>query len=148
MQARTNIILMADDDADDRLLAKDALAEARLDGEIHFVENGEELLDFLQRRGAYANGAASPRPGLILLDLNMPKKDGREALRVIKNDPDLRRIPVVILTTSKADTDINGLYDLGANSFIAKPFQFDALVNVMRTIGEYWFRTVELPGPR
>jgi len=148
MLARTNVILMADDDADDRLLAKDALAEARLEGEIHFVENGEELLDFLQRRGTYANSSASPRPGLILLDLNMPKKDGREALRVIKSDPDLRRIPVVVLTTSNADTDINGLYDLGANSFITKPFQFDALVKVMRVIGDYWFRTVELPGSR
>ena len=145
---RTNVILMADDDADDRLLARDALNEAKLDGDLHFVENGEELIDFLQRRGAYGNGAAAPRPGLILLDLNMPKKDGREALRVIKADPDLKRIPVVVLTTSKADTDINGLYDLGANSFIAKPFQFDALVRVMRMIGDYWFKTVELPGPR
>jgi CheY-like chemotaxis protein len=148
MLARTNVILMADDDADDRLLAKDALAEARMEGEIHFVENGEELLDFLQRRGPYSNSSVSPRPGLILLDLNMPKKDGREALRVIKSDPELKRIPVVILTTSKADTDVNGLYDLGANSFITKPFQFDALVNVMRVIGDYWFRTVELPGSR
>jgi CheY-like chemotaxis protein len=147
-QARTNVILMADDDADDRLLAKDALAEAQLDGDLRFVENGEELLDFLQRRGSYAGGAVPPRPGLILLDLNMPKKDGREALRVIKSDPDLKRIPVVVLTTSNADTDINGLYDLGANSFITKPFQFDALVRVMRMIGDYWFRTVELPSPR
>jgi two-component system, response regulator len=145
---KTNVILMADDDADDRLLAQDALAEARLEGDLRFVENGEELLDFLQRRGPYANSSSSPRPGLILLDLNMPKKDGREALRVIKSDPDLKRIPVVVLTTSKADTDINGLYDLGANSFIAKPFQFDALVKVMRMIGDYWFGTVELPGTR
>jgi len=143
---KTHVILMADDDADDRLLAKDALEEAHVEGQLHFVENGEELLDFLQRRGPYGNGVAVPRPTLILLDLNMPKKDGREALRAIKADPELRRIPVVVLTTSKADTDINGLYDLGANSFITKPFQFDALVNVMRTIGDYWLKTVELPG--
>ena len=89
--------------------------------------------------------ASAPRPGLILLDLNMPKKDGREALREIKRDPDLRRIPVVILTTSRADTDIGHIYDLGANSFITKPVSFDALVAVMHSVGRYWFETVELP---
>ena len=135
---------MADDDADDRLLAKDALAESRLTHDIHFVENGEELLDYLSRRGKYSNNTA-PRPGLILLDLNMPKKDVREALREIKANPDLCRIPVVVLTTSKADTDIEKVYELGANSFIAKPVKFDALVGVMKLIGEYWFQTVELP---
>lgn len=145
---RTNVILMADDDADDRLLAKDAMNEAQMGGELRFVENGEELLDYLRRRGPYANGASVPRPSLILLDLNMPKMDGREALRAIKADPDLRRIPVVMLTTSKADTDINSLYELGVNSFIAKPFQFDVLVKVMRMVGDYWFKTVELPGPK
>lgn len=145
---RTNVILMADDDADDRLLAKDAMNEAQMGGELRFVENGEELLDYLRRRGPYANGASVPRPSLILLDLNMPKMDGREALRAIKADPDLRRIPVVMLTTSKADTDINSLYELGVNSFITKPFQFDVLVKVMRTVGDYWFKTVELPGPK
>jgi two-component system response regulator len=145
---RTNVILMADDDADDRLLAKDAMNEAQVGGELRFVENGEELLDYLRRRGPYANGASVPRPSLILLDLNMPKMDGREALRVIKADPDLRRIPVVMLTTSKADTDINSLYELGVNSFITKPFQFDVLVKVMRMVGDYWLKTVELPGPK
>ena len=102
------VILMADDDADDRLLAKDALAECQLDGNLHFVENGEELLEYLQRRGKYSQIADSPRPGLILLDLNMPRKDGREALREIKADPALRKIPVVVLTTSKADLDLRG----------------------------------------
>jgi len=145
---RTNVILMADDDADDRLLAKDAMNDAQVGGELRFVENGEELLDYLRRRGPYANGASVPRPSLILLDLNMPKMDGREALRAIKADPDLRRIPVVMLTTSKADTDINGLYELGVNSFITKPFQFDVLVKVMRMVGDYWLKTVELPGPK
>ena len=137
------VILMADDDPDDRLLAQDALAECHLQAEIQFVENGEELLDYLHRRGNY--GPALPRPGLVLLDLNMPRKDGREALREIKSDPELRRIPVVVLTTSKADTDISNIYSLGANSFISKPVTFDALVNVMKAVGQYWLQTVVLP---
>ena len=142
---KSMVILMADDDADDRLLAKDALAECQLASDLHFVENGEELLDYLHRRGKYTQLAESPRPGLILLDLNMPKKDGREALREIKSDPALRKIPVVVLTTSKADTDIGRIYELGANSFISKPVSFESLVDVMKTIGRYWFEIVELP---
>ena len=142
------VILMADDDADDRLLAKDALAECRLANELHFVENGEELLEFLHHKGKYSQLSSSPRPGLILLDLNMPKKDGREALKEIKSDPELRKIPVVVLTTSKADTDIGRIYELGANSFISKPVSFDSLVGVMKVIGHYWFEIVELPGKK
>lgn len=142
---KTLTILMADDDADDRLLAKDALAECRLNGELHFVENGEELLDYLQRRGKYTELASAPRPSLILLDLNMPRKDGREALREIKSNPELRKIPVIVLTTSNADTDIAQIYDLGANSFISKPVTFDSLVKVMRILGNYWCEIVELP---
>jgi CheY-like chemotaxis protein len=138
------VILMADDDADDRLLAKDALAESRLPNDLHFVENGEELLDYLHRRGKFSKSTA-PRPGLILLDLNMPRKDGREALREIKMDPEFRRIPVVVLTTSKADTDISKIYELGANSFITKPVTFDSLVHVMKILGNYWLEIVELP---
>lgn len=141
---RPTVILMADDDADDRLLAQDALAESKIPNDLHFVENGEELLDYLHKRGRFSTVSA-PRPGLILLDLNMPKKDGREALREIKGSTDLRRIPVVILTTSQAHTDIERLYDLGANSFITKPVSFDALVGVMRSVGHYWFETVVLP---
>lgn len=139
------VILMADDDADDRLLAKDALLECQLASDLHCVENGEELMDYLRRRGKYHDSAAAPRPGLILLDLNMPRKDGREALREIKNDPELRKIPVVVLTTSKADTDIGQIYELGANSFISKPVAFDSLVNVMKILRSYWFEIVELP---
>jgi CheY-like chemotaxis protein len=112
------------------------------------VENGEELLDYLKRRGRFAPPASAPSPGLILLDLNMPRKDGREALREIKEDPELCTIPVVILTTSKADTDIARIYELGANSFIAKPVSFDGLVDVMRVLGRYWFEIVELPAHR
>lgn len=145
---KLNVILMADDDSDDQMLVKDAIGECGWDGDVVFVENGEELLDYLLRRGRYCEPARSPRPGLILLDLNMPRKDGREALHDIKADADLRRIPVVVLTTSRADTDISSVYDLGANSFISKPVQFEALVNVMRRLQQYWFNTVELPATR
>lgn len=139
------VILMADDDADDRMLTRDALEESRVLNELRFVEDGEELMDYLTRKGKYANAADSPRPGLILLDLNMPKKDGREALKEIKSDPNLRRIPVVIMTTSKAEEDVFRSYDFGASSFITKPVTFDRLVELMRTLGEYWVEFVELP---
>lgn len=139
------VILMADDDADDRMLTRDALEESRVLNELRFVEDGEELMDYLRRNGKYANAAESPRPGLILLDLNMPKKDGREALKEIKSDPNFRRIPVVIMTTSKAEEDIFRSYDFGASSFITKPVTFDRLVELMRTLGEYWVEFVELP---
>ena len=145
---RPLVILMADDDADDRLLAQDALTECRLANEIRFVENGEELLDYLHQRGKYGPPNIVPRPGIILLDLNMPRKDGREALREIKADPELCRIPVVVLTTSRADTDIGRIYELGANSFITKPVTFESLVEVMRTLGKYWFEIVELPAKK
>ena len=146
--AKAKLILMAEDDSDDRLLIKDAVAECRWEGDLRFVEDGEELLDYLRHSGKYSDPATAPRPGVILLDLNMPKKDGREALGEIKADPKLRRIPVVVLTTSNADTDIERMYDLGASSFIAKPIQFDALVDVMRVLSRYWFTTVELPAPK
>jgi CheY-like chemotaxis protein len=138
-------ILLADDDADDRMLARDALRESRLANDLRHVENGEELMDYLHRRGDYADPEKSPTPGLILLDLNMPRKDGREALREIKSDAKLRHIPVVVLTTSKAEEDIYRTYDLGVNSFITKPVTFDGLVKVMRALGSYWFEIVELP---
>jgi CheY-like chemotaxis protein len=139
------VILLADDDEEDRMLAADALAESRVVNDLRFVEDGDELLDYLYQRGRYSDHALSPPPGLILLDLNMPRKDGREALREIKNDPDLRRIPIVVLTTSKAEEDIYRTYDLGANSFITKPVSFEGLVSVMRDIGRYWIEIVELP---
>lgn len=105
-------------------------------------------MDYLYRRGTYTNESNSPRPGMILLDLNMPKKDGREALKEIKADPNLRQIPVIVLTTSKAEEDIYRSYDLGANSFITKPVTFASLVEVMKTIEKYWFEIVELPPER
>ena len=142
--AESITILMADDDADDRMLAEDAMKESRLGNSFRCVEDGQELMDYLMRRGKYATQDA-PRPGLILLDLNMPKKDGRQALQEIKSDPDLRRIPVVILTTSKTEEDVLRSYDLGANSFISKPVTFDGLVDIVRSLGNYWFKIVELP---
>ena len=130
------VILMADDDADDRMLTKDALEESRVLNELRFVEDGEELMDYLKRRGKFTDPADTPRPGLILLDLNMPKKDGREALKEIKADPELRRIPIVVMTTSKAEEDIYRTYDFGASSFITKPVTFDRLVELMKALGE------------
>jgi len=145
VQGSRVLILMADDDADDRLLAADALAEARLNNELRFVEDGEELMDYLNRRGRWSAPGAAPRPGLILLDLNMPRKDGREALREIKAHPELRRIPVVVLTTSRAEEDVLRSYDLGASSFISKPVTFEGLVSAMKALGRYYIEIVELP---
>ena len=142
---RSIVILIADDDEEDRMLVKDALEESRLKNSIHFVENGEELMDYLHHRGKYADTNEYPTPGLILLDLNMPKKDGREALKEIKADDRLKLIPVVVLTTSKAEEDILRTYDLGVSSFIAKPVTFTSLVDVMKTLSKYWFEIVELP---
>lgn len=142
---RSITILIADDDPEDRMLAEDALKESRLVNDIRFVEDGEELLEYLQHRGKYTDPESSPRPGMILLDLNMPRMDGREALKIIKTDPELRRIPVVVLTTSQAEQDIYRSYDLGVNSFIIKPVTFDSLVNIMRVLEAYWFEIVEIP---
>ncbi len=133
-------IVMADDDRDDRMLVKDAFAETYPACGLDFVENGEELLDYLAQRGKGA-----PYPGLILLDLNMPRMDGREALAEIKRNRNLRRIPVVIFTTSRAENDIRHTYDLGASSFITKPVTFEGLLEVIRAFGKYWTEIVELP---
>ena len=138
-------ILLADDDPEDRMLAAEALEESRLVNSLDMVEDGEELMDYLRRKGRYAEKAGTSLPGLILLDLNMPKKDGREALEEIKADPQLRKIPVVVLTTSKAEEDILRTYDLGVNSFITKPVTFGGLVELMQTLEKYWFQLVKLP---
>jgi len=142
------VILLADDDEEDRMLACDALTESRLSNDITCVTDGEDLMDYLHRRGKYAPPFEALRPGLILLDLNMPKKDGREALREIKSDPELRQISVVVLTTSKAEEDIYSSYDSGASSFISKPVTFEGLVDVMKGLGKYWFEIVDLPRQR
>jgi CheY-like chemotaxis protein len=143
--AKPVVILMADDDPDDCMLAEEALREARLLNELRFVSDGEELLEYLRCEGRYAGPDCAPQPGLVLLDLNMPRKDGREALREIKSDPRLRRIPIVVLTTSRAEEDILNTYDLGVNSFCTKPVTFDGLVTLMKTMACYWFQIVELP---
>ena len=139
-------ILMADDDADDRLMTQEAFEESRLANDLRFVEDGVELMDYLQRRGKYRDPATSPRPGLILLDLNMPKKDGREALEEIKADPNLKCVRIVVLTTSKAEEDIYRTYDLGAASYITKPVTFAGMAEVIKTVGKDWLEIVELPG--
>lgn len=138
-------ILMADDDEDDRMLTREAMEESRVLNRLYFVEDGVQLIAYLNGSDKYADRDQYPMPGLILLDLNMPKKDGREALKEIKSDPNLRRIPVVILTTSKAEEDMLRGYDLGAASYITKPVTFTALVELMRTLGKYWVEFVELP---
>lgn len=139
------VLLVADDDADDCLLTREALLECRILNELRFVSDGEQLLDYLHQRGPYAKAAEAPRPDLILLDLNMPRKDGREALREIKASPALRAIPVVVFTTSKAEEDVLRTYNLGASAFITKPVTFEGLVEVMRALGRYWFEIVALP---
>lgn len=139
------VILLADDDADDREMTRKALTKNHLANELYEVADGEELLDYLHHRGRHAPPALSPTPGLILLDLNMPKKDGREALAEIKADPTLRRIPVVVMTTSNAEEDIFRTYELGSNSFISKPITLTALVEVTMVLGQYWFQIVTLP---
>jgi CheY-like chemotaxis protein len=144
-QQTTVTILMADDDDEDGMLVCEALAETQIPIKIHIVKNGEELMDYLHHRGQYVNKNSAPRPGLILLDLNMPKKDGIETLKDIKTDPQLHQIPVVVLTTSSAEEDVHNTYNLGANSFIVKPTTFDALVKVIKILVKYWFEIAELP---
>lgn len=136
-------ILYAEDDEEDRMLVQDAFDENKLANKLHCVDDGEELMDYLYRRGKYDKMNGEPLPGLILLDLNMPKKDGREALDEIKSDPKLRRIPVIALTTSEAEEDIIRTYDLGVNSFIKKPVTFESLVEIVKVLNEYWFSIVE-----
>ena len=138
-------ILMADDDPDDRILTKDAFVRSRIANDLRFVVDGEDLMDYLKHRGRYQDPATSPRPGLILLDLNMPRMSGREALEEIQADPELKQIRVVILTTSKAEEDILRSYELNAASYITKPVTFEGLVDVVTTLGRYWLEIVELP---
>ena len=139
-------ILVAEDDPDDRTLAQDAFDESGANGRLVFVDDGVELLSYLRREAPYADAVRFPSPGLVLLDLNMPRKDGREALAEIKADPALRHIPVVVMSTSRSVDDVEGSYRAGANSFITKPSRFDGLVAMLRALGDYWLGTVDLPG--
>jgi CheY-like chemotaxis protein len=142
---RPPIILIAEDDPDDRQWIKEALMETHAPAELRFVEDGEELMDFLYHRGKYKTTSTLSFPGLILLDLNMPKKDGREALKEIKSEPRLRHIPIIILTTSKVEEDIFRTYNLGANSVILKPVTYSGLIDIMRSLTQYWLEVTELP---
>ena len=143
--AKPVVFLMADDDPDDRLLIKEAFQESLISNRIYFVRDGVELMDYLRKQGEFSHPVDAPTPDLILLDLNMPRKDGREALAEIKGDPQLRYIPVVVLTTSKAEEDIMRSYDIGAASYITKPVTFDGLVESIRGLGQYWVQIVRLP---
>lgn len=138
-------ILMVDDDKDDRMMTERALRKNRVINPIRFLDDGEELINYLRRQAKFADPASSPRPCFILLDLNMPRMDGRRALEIIKSDPEFKKIPVVVLTTSQAEEDIVRSYDTGANSFITKPVSFDGLVNVMESLKNYWLEIVDLP---
>ncbi|KAB7624135.1 response regulator [Alkalilimnicola sp. S0819] len=139
-------ILCADDDEDDRLMTREAFEESRIANDLRFVHDGVELLQYLRREGPYADPSQSPRPGLVLLDLNMPRLDGREALAQIKADPALREIPVVVMTTSDAEVDVDYVYRIGGNSYITKPVSFEGMVQAVRRLDEYWLQLVRLPG--
>lgn len=141
------LILVADDDLDDCEMIREALHESRILNTVYFVHDGEQLMDYLNHKGKFVTAEEFPFPGLILLDLNMPKKGGREVLQEIKGDPRLRHIPIIVFTTSKAEEDIFRSYNLGVNSFVTKPVAFGALVQLMKDFGRYWFEIVELPDP-
>jgi two-component system response regulator len=145
IKTKSATILMAEDDPDDRLLISDAFKEVRFSDNLRFVEDGEELLDYLRQKNKYHSLETAPRPGLILLDLNMPKKDGRQALLEIKSDPNFQQIPVVVLSTSNAREDILECYAIGASSYISKPALFEDLVGIVRNLANYWLEMVELP---
>lgn len=142
---RHAVILLAEDDPGDQELTRRALQEDVLETELHIVSDGEEAMDYLLHRGRYTDRACSPRPHLILLDLNMPKLDGRQVLAQLQGHPDLRRIPVVVLTTSKQEEDVLHSYDLGCNSFITKPIDVEEFIRCIHSLGMYWFETVALP---
>lgn len=138
-------ILVADDDPDDRKLTQEAFSESKLANDLRFVEDGVEVFDYLNRRGQFADPASSPWPSILLLDLNMPRMDGREVLVELKKNPRYSAIRVIVMTTSKSEADINKSYLLNAASYITKPVTFDSLVNVVTTLGKYWLEIVELP---
>lgn len=142
---RKLVILIADDDEDDRLMTKEAFEELQIKNELFFVKDGVELLEYLNHQGAYADPESSPRPGLILLDLNMPRMDGREVLMAIKKDDNLKSIPVSIFSTSKAEEDVLRSYNLGVNCFITKPVTYKALVKAISQLNSFWFELVSLP---
>jgi CheY-like chemotaxis protein len=145
---RAVVILLVEDDPGDQELTRRAFEESKIGNDLRIVENGQEALDYLQRRGEYADEKMSPCPSLILLDLNMPKMDGKEFLAQFGSDPNIRRIPVVVLTTSKQDEDVIRSYDLGVNSYISKPVRMEQFIDVIKALESYWFELVLLPPTR
>ena len=136
-------ILLVEDDPGDVLITKEALEHSKVTNSLHIVDDGEQALAYLRHEGEYAD---STRPDLILLDLNLPRRDGREVLAEVKADPELRRIPVVVLTTSKAEEDVLRSYDLHANAYVTKPVDFDRFIEIVRQIDEFFVSVVKLPG--
>ncbi|MEA4908014.1 MAG: response regulator [Chloroflexi bacterium] len=145
-QEPVHTILVAEDDPDDQLLLRDALKATYLNSKMYFVQDGAELMDYLKHCGSFSDAALAPRPELILLDLNMPRKDGRQALKEIKNDPQLRRIPTIVMTTSSAESDVHHAYDNGTNAYIVKPEHFEELVTILQVLDRHWFQTVRTSG--
>ncbi|WP_461095553.1 response regulator [Spirosoma luteolum] len=137
-------ILIADDDPDDRMFLEQAMRQNGYNQVIRCVDDGEDLMAYLRREGKYSEQDA-PWPNLLILDLNMPRKNGFQALQEIKNDPQLRRLPVIVMTTSSADEDVIRTYNLGVNSFVTKPFNFSRLVEMIGALKVYWMDTVKLP---
>lgn len=144
-QSRRAVILLAEDDPGDQELTRRALQEDVLRVDLRIVNDGEEALDYLHQRGPFADPKVAPRPDLMLLDLNMPKLSGREVLAALKRSPDLCRIPVVVLTTSRQEADIVETYNLGCNSYVQKPVDLEQFISVIRRMGNYWFEVVTLP---
>jgi len=142
---KTFVVLMAEDDEHDIIATKRAWKLGQMANPLHIVNNGEECLDYLERRGVYSDPASSPRPGILLLDINMPRMDGLETLQRIRANEQLRSLPVVMLTTSKAEEDRMRSYALGANAYIVKPIGFDNFAEAIRTINLFW-KLVALPG--
>jgi len=141
------VILMADDDLDDVMLVRDALNDSSCEVDFRYVEDGDEAMDYLLRRGRYEDGDLAPRPSLILLDLNMPRKDGMQTLHEIRNCPEIRTIPVVVLTTSRDRELMLRIYRLGGSAFITKPSVYKDMIKTMERLCAYWFKTVSLPDP-
>ncbi len=138
-------VLLVEDDLEDIEITRRAFKEGRIANPLDVVRDGEEAMEFLRHTGRHADASKAPRPGLILLDLKMPRLDGREVLKLIKRDPELRRIPVVVLTTSSEEADVLECYDNGANTYITKPVEFDNFLQAVITLGQYWLLIAEIP---
>ncbi len=139
-------VLLVEDDPEDIEIAERAFKKGKIANPLYTVRDGEEAMEFLRHKGRYGQPEAAPRPGLILLDLNLPRLDGREVLKLIKKDADLHRVPVVVLTTSSEEADVLGCYDDGANTYVTKPVEFQKFLQAVITIGEYWLCIAVIPG--